>query len=573
MPDAVGVDRRLSGWGVVEPSPEVLGEAVALSLSNRAWRWWSHRLPLAVIVVATGLLYTILALAESAHLLSYAFDLGVYYEALRGYAHFGLPLVALKGVHYDLLGDHFEPMVAVLAPTYWIWPHPDVLLVDQAVLVALSVIPVWMFTERRFGTEPEVARLTTTCLVAAYALAWEIQSLVGFDFHSLAFAVPILAVAIERADAGRWKAATIWVLLLLLVKEDLALVVAAFRVYAFLRGRRRLGVFLATVGVTAFGLFVGLVVPAFAGGIYPHWSYGELGPGPLPALRYVVMHPIATLQVMVSPKTKLGLLAWVFLPGALLSLVSPIVILAVPLLLERVLSERPNVWSVGLQYSAPLAPIIGMAAIDGLWRCVRWRRHDEGDEVVWPTPSHRGTRADRRQAVVIRKGDRAALAAFAMAIVALIISLDFPLSRLVANHFQIFGPNPSVTAVERAELMLPRGVTVAASDNLVALLLNRDNPLVMSPDSVCGSWVLAWTGIPQYPYRTQAQMLYQLSRMEANGWAVLFERAGLNSCTARGRATGDIHAYEMTLCWRRSSGTRRGFLTYSLRPAASRNIT
>ena len=56
-------------------------------------------------------------------------------------------------------------------------------------------------------------RLTTTCLVAAYALAWEIQSLVGFDFHSLAFAVPILAVAIERADAGRWKAATIWVLI------------------------------------------------------------------------------------------------------------------------------------------------------------------------------------------------------------------------------------------------------------------------------------------------------------------------------------------------------------------------
>ena len=113
-----------------------------------------------------------------------------------------------------------------------------------------------------------------------------------------------------------------------------------------------------------------------------------------------------------------------------------------------------------------------------------------------------------------------------MAIVALVISLHFPLSLLVANHFQIFGSDPSVTAVERAEHMLPRGVTVAASDNLVPLLLNRDNPLVMTPDSVCGSWVLAWTGIPQYPYRTQAQMLHQLNRMEEHGWTVLFERAG-----------------------------------------------
>ena len=67
--------------------------------------------------MVAGLLYTVLSLAENARLLTYAFDLGVYYEALRGYAHFGLPLVALKGAHYNLLGDHFEPMVTVLVPT------------------------------------------------------------------------------------------------------------------------------------------------------------------------------------------------------------------------------------------------------------------------------------------------------------------------------------------------------------------------------------------------------------------------------------------------------------------------
>ena len=203
--------------------------------------WWSGRWALAVIIVVTGLLYTVLAVALNAHLFTYGFDLGVYYEALRGYAHFGLPLVALKGTHYNLLGDHFEPMVALLVPTYWIWPNPGVLLVDQGILVALSVIPVWMFAERRFGLSPGIPRLTTTSLVATYALAWQLQSLVGSDFHSLAFAVPILAVTIERADAGRWRAATIWALSLLLVKEDLSLIVVAFGVYAFVAGPPALG--------------------------------------------------------------------------------------------------------------------------------------------------------------------------------------------------------------------------------------------------------------------------------------------------------------------------------------------
>ena len=123
-------------------------------LGHHVFRWWLDRWPLMVVLAVTGLAYTVLAFALNAHLQTYGFDLGVYYEALRGYAHLGLPLVGLKGVHYDLLGDHFEPMLAVLVPTYWIWPSPDVLLVDQTVLVALSVVPVWMFSERRFGGGP-----------------------------------------------------------------------------------------------------------------------------------------------------------------------------------------------------------------------------------------------------------------------------------------------------------------------------------------------------------------------------------------------------------------------------------
>ena len=162
------------------------------------------------------------------------------------------------------------------------------------------------------------------------------------------------------------------------------------------------------------------------------------------------MHPIATFRVMASPKTKFGLLAWAFLPGALLSLVSPILISAVPLILERETLGAPNVWSVGLQYrrpqrmvrrapvQRPLGPIVGTAAIDGLWRSARGVRTGKtpGRRL---TGDHRRIEMGRRQAVLVATSDSAALAAIAMAIVALVISPHFSLSLLLANRFQIFG--------------------------------------------------------------------------------------------------------------------------------------
>ena len=356
-----GLQRHIPAGAEVIASQGVIGRFGA---GHVAFSYWGTGLPETYAVVASPVIFILAPVQGTAEGIPEATRQAITYVGTRLRAR----LVALKGTHYNLLGDHFEPMVALLVPTYWIWPNPAVLLVDQGILVALSVIPVWMFAERRFGLSPGIPRLTTTSLVATYALAWQLQSLVGSDFHSLAFAVPILAVSIERADAGRWRAATIWALSLLLVKEDLSLIVVAFGVYAFVLGRRRLRIFLVAVGAAAFGLLVDVIVPAFAGGAYPHWSYKELGSGPCLALRYVITHPIATLKLMISPRPKLVLLGAVFLPGALLSLLSPIVILAVPALLERVFSQRSDVWSTGFQYSAPLAPILGMAVIDGLWR-------------------------------------------------------------------------------------------------------------------------------------------------------------------------------------------------------------
>ena len=61
----------------------------------------------------------------------------------------------LKAPGYNLLGDHFHPLIAVLAPLYWIWDDPRMLLLAQAALFAASMVPVARFAERR---RPAAAR-------------------------------------------------------------------------------------------------------------------------------------------------------------------------------------------------------------------------------------------------------------------------------------------------------------------------------------------------------------------------------------------------------------------------------
>ena len=54
----------------------------------------------------------------------------------------GYPVVDIKGPGFNLLGDHFSPVVALFAPLWALCPSPVTLLVAQAVLLAVSVAVV-----------------------------------------------------------------------------------------------------------------------------------------------------------------------------------------------------------------------------------------------------------------------------------------------------------------------------------------------------------------------------------------------------------------------------------------------
>ena len=180
------------------------------------------------LTAATATVYTVFEIEQQRHFQTAGYDLGIFDQAISGYAHLHAPISLMKGVHngfgthFSELGDHFSPIIATVAPVYRVFPSAVTLLVVQGLLFAASLPSVWLFSRRALG------RPAAYLIAAAYALAWGLQAAMAADFHEIAFAVPLLAIAIERLDAGRLRSAVIAALLLLLVKEDFGLVVAVF---------------------------------------------------------------------------------------------------------------------------------------------------------------------------------------------------------------------------------------------------------------------------------------------------------------------------------------------------------
>src|SRR5205085_4756748 len=153
----------------------------------------------------------------------------IFDQAIWRYSRFHAPIVTgMTNYPVNHLGDHFHPIIALLSPLFWIVNSAEALLVGQAFLVALSIIPVFLSTERRLGER--VAWL----FAISYSIFWAVQQTIEFEFHEIAFAVPLIAFAIYFIDLRKPKGYFTCFVLLLLTKESMPALVAFFGVYLLL---------------------------------------------------------------------------------------------------------------------------------------------------------------------------------------------------------------------------------------------------------------------------------------------------------------------------------------------------
>ena len=350
-----------------------------------------HSIPAAIVVVigAWVMIYYSIVQWETMKPVP-SWDLAIFSELAKAYAHFQTPIVPVKGDGYNLLGDHFHPILILLGPIWRLFPTPLSLLITQDLLLAFSAWPLTRLASRL--TNQWVAG----GLGLVYVLSWGMQGAVAAQFHEIAFAMPLLAYASVAFVERRWGAVTAWSVPLVLVKEDMGLTVLMIGVAVILasavpawyrtctvirpggrgadgldaagdvagnaagsapqddaaRNRRRglrLGVGMVVGGIAAFLFAIQVFLPAF--NINGVWDYG-----------------LSSQDQPTSPDAltqKATVVVMLILTSGIIGVTSPWLLVVLPTLAWRFLGSVEFYWVWdNWHYNATLMPIALGALLD-----------------------------------------------------------------------------------------------------------------------------------------------------------------------------------------------------------------
>jgi uncharacterized membrane protein len=443
----------------------------------------------AVAALVFGAYFTI-SLLRLLQLAPGSYDLGIYVEYVKQFADGRAPVGDIVQPGFNLLGNHFQIAVAVLAPFFRLVPSPATLLFFQALLTAVSIFPVTTAATALTG------RSTGRLIGFAYGLSWGLQQMISFDFHEVALAVPLLAFSVSALVRRRAVASIAWALPLVFVKEDQGFTVAAIGVVlgasmafgpvipALRWGNSRVALW-GGLGLVAWGLFwsafaIIVIIPHF-NPLHEYYFWGDGGAASSGHVSAVGLVKQSAGGWPVKGPTLVLLL----LPTAFAALGSPVALIALPSLALRFISTNSAFWGTGFHYNATVMPILFIAAAEAI---ARWRR---SGALAWPLPASgspvAGLPAPGRQRLLapavdyLRRQARALVAAAKaglarhggplMAAIAVALCFQFPVSSLWrASTYQL---DPHVAAADAAMAVVPDGATVATNLDLLAPLAAR----------------------------------------------------------------------------------------------------
>jgi len=434
--------------------------------------WW---LP-TVIACAVGALYVVYSVAQWRALVVPSWDLGIFAEAVQAYSRFEAPIVPIKGPGYNLLGDHFHPILALLGPVYRLFPSALTLLVVQDVLIAASVVPVARLAQRLLG------RGGALLVGFAYGLGWGLQGAVGAQFHEVCVAVPLLALGGVAFVERRWGACMAWLAPLVLVKEDLGLTVfmAGLAITWRRRGEGRpavlRGLAYALFGIVAFVVTVKLLLPAMnPAGTWAYSLDGSATGAGTPMGGSTAARQVPSLwDILTTPSVKLITLLVLAAGAGFVGASSPWFALVLPTLAWRFAGsvESYYVWD-SWHYNAVLVPIAACSLLDVINRWCEPERAAPAVSVHAPVDGSGleetgDTCVGQVATLSPSRGRRAA--AWAVACVPA-LSLAITASSLPLWQLPTLTEDPRMAAAQGALDAVPVGASVETDTTLLARLV------------------------------------------------------------------------------------------------------
>jgi uncharacterized membrane protein len=146
---------------------------------------------------------------------TWAFDMGIYDQGFWLVSR-GQSWITVRGI--DFWGHHFNPIVIVFVPFYWLGAGPGFLYVAQAASLGAGAIPVYLLARDR-TRNPWVGLV----FAVVYLMYAPIQWIAWANFHPEALVVTPFLFAWWFGTRRRWVGCYVSVVIALSTREDVAL--------------------------------------------------------------------------------------------------------------------------------------------------------------------------------------------------------------------------------------------------------------------------------------------------------------------------------------------------------------
>ena len=293
-------------------------------------------------------LYSTINILKHSRFETFMYDLGLVDQVLWKVSRFYSPQSTVTNLPSIFWSRHLDLTFYLQAPFYWLWPDVRMYLILEPLIVALGVFPVYFFAKEKLG------RILGLAVSFSYLFSLGVQYALDYPGHMDIRLATFLGFLFYFLFQKKKRLVYFLALLCLFTKESSVFYLIFIGLFAiFVLKEKRLGLILISFSL----LFLVLISGYLSSPFFVFWDwYKHLGWGPW-----------GILGSLVSPIDKLKTLFWLLFSFGFLPLLNlPLLLVSLPMFLERFLANRPELWGLALHYNILTVPVFVFSTIFGL---------------------------------------------------------------------------------------------------------------------------------------------------------------------------------------------------------------
>lgn len=314
----------------------------------------------------------IMTWSRYANFISEVIDLHYFHQTIWQLSEFKIPYTwALDQSLFAVWSQHFSPILIFLSPIYWFVKDAGTLMFIQAIVVISGAYPIYLIAKHQLKS-----RSIGLSLSFAYLAFGGLQFGFAYGFHEIMFFPTLFLWAYYFYLRKKTKSYFLFILLSLMVKEEVAFIVGAWSIYLLVVNRDKFfGLTTSVFALFWYLLCFNIIFPYFnPGGGFGYWGqYGTGDSGAIGILKFALLNPLSFFQILITPTLKIETFLQTFGSFSfLLFLYPPSFLIVIPSLLEKLLSSNIAMGN-GAHYSAAIAAVTVIAVFESFPRFYQYK--------------------------------------------------------------------------------------------------------------------------------------------------------------------------------------------------------